>query len=179
MKRRALLSSIGVLGAAGIIGYRRLQRPLWGYPDPPGDATSLAYEVHRRVDGHLLFDQDGYTGLALVTDAAGLDRFQGDWMTAGDEAFFEATDFSTSFILGIQIITSGESTGINVIEVVQTPDGTVHSYSYVARPSMTDDAFPRGFIVRVERTGATPPTSAHHTHRGGNTDLELTATPST
>ncbi|WP_435159805.1 hypothetical protein [Haladaptatus sp. DFWS20] len=176
MNRRTFLGSIGILGASGIAGYSFLRRRFSSYPNLPDNATSLSYTVHRRVDNGVLLKGDFSSGLALVTDAAGLDQFRTDWQTAEDKAFFEATDFSASFLLGPQIITSGDSTGIDIVDVVQTPDGAVHSYSYVENPSMQDDAFLRGFVVRVERTG-TPPTEAHHMHRGGNTDIDVTATP--
>lgn len=177
MNRRAFLGSIGVLGASGIAGYSILGLGDAGYPDLPDEATSLSYTVHRRVDDHLLSGDEFDAGLALITDTAGLSQFRTEWQTAEDKAFFEATDFSNSFILGPQIITSGDSTGISFVDVVQTPDGSVHSYSYVENPSMQDDAFQRGFIVRVERPDVAL-TEAHHTHRGGNSDTDVTATPS-
>jgi hypothetical protein len=177
MNRRALLGSIGVLGATGVAGYGLLRRGSSGYPETPADATSLSYTVHRRIDGHLLGDDDFGAGIALVTEAAGLNQFRTEWQTAEDEAFIEATDFSTSFILGPQIVTSGDSTGIALVDVVQTPDGAVHSYSHVKSPSMQDDAFLRGFLVRVERADV-PVTKAHHRHRGGNSDTDVTTTPS-
>jgi hypothetical protein len=123
MNRRALLGSISILGASGIAGYSFIRRRFSNYPDLPDNATSLSYTVHRRVDNGVLLKGDFSAGLALVTDAAGLGQFRTDWQTAEDRAFFEATDFSTSFLLGPQIITSGDSTGIDIVDVVQTPDG--------------------------------------------------------
>ncbi|WP_435359802.1 hypothetical protein [Haloarchaeobius sp. DFWS5] len=174
MNRRALLASLGGLGAAGIGGYWYLRRP--GYPPLPNDASGLSYTVRRRDEWLLRSDTGESTGLALVTDEDGLSRFRTDWQTPDDRAYFDATDFSTDFLLAVQVITSADSTGVSIGSVGQTPDGTVWSNSTVANPSGNDDASPRGFILRVERTG-TQPTGARHVHRGGNTDSEMTAGP--
>jgi len=177
MRRRQLLAS-ALLASPALAGCSSLDPRRAGYPDPPDDAVALSYEVHRRIDGERILAGDEYEGLALITDADGRDALAEGWMTDADRAFVDGTDFSTQFLLAISVVTSGDSTGIEVLDVVRTGDGVVRSYSHVADPSMQDDAYPRGFLVRVEQDGSGPPSRARHTHRGGNSDLDVTATPS-
>lgn len=144
------------------------------YPDIPDGASPIDYSVHRIVPGERILDRTAGSKIGAIVTESDSDIFTEGWMNSSDRDFINSTDFSSSIIIAVQLITSEESSGLNIVEVVAENDTTIHSYSEVSNPSGNDDAFPSGILMRVSTNELEKVQTLNHTHRGGNTDADLT-----
>lgn len=176
---RRKIVGVGALVAGSIVGYARRDQleiavlgSLRGCPGP-GDGelvgTELGFDAHA-VEGQSLIRDEPTSAIALLTSHDDTASLSPDGMDEETRAFVEDTDFDGSSVLAIQVIGSRQSNGVRFVGVERLEDGTLHSYSCVTRPSRHDDAYPYGWLVRVDTSSHSG--VARHSHGGGNTEID-------
>lgn len=148
MKRRYVLS--GTSSSAVLLLAGCLDSLLSSCPDPDmGDELSYEERNSERLTG-------SRDEAILVTDSDDVDQFDKYHFDIVDEGWVRDTDFETHFVLGIQVISSGESSDLEVLGVERVDPTTVRAYTCITRSGMTDDAVPYVRLLCVPHDGDVP-----------------------